>query len=267
MLMKKNFLIVILILSCQLIVNAQTVFELDRPQSMLISGKGIGQDATVNPFAGEDCYAIVKNIGNEIFFARVQQNGKVIETLTINKNEAVKVKLLIGYELYLDTKTQKKAKASINYEKIAQPKIQYVCSPCGINCDTKVFEGPGQCPTCKMKLVDKKSITHKSVSPSDLSKFLQSTKNLLILDVRTKEEFEGHGDPDFGSLKNSVNIPISDIEKGRYKGLDKNKTLLVYCSHSHRSSRVSYLLTQNGFKNVVNLLGGMSEVTDKSVRK
>jgi rhodanese-related sulfurtransferase len=152
-------------------------------------------------------------------------------------------------------------------QKISQVKIQYVCSPCGINCDNKVFEGPGLCPKCKMNLVDKKSITHKSVSPSDLSKFLKSTKNLLVLDVRTKDEFEGHGDPDFGSLKNSVNIPISDIEKGGYKGLDKNKAILVYCSHSHRSSRVSYLLTQNGFKNVVNLLGGLSEVTDRSVLK
>ena len=73
----------------------------------------------------------------------------------------------------------------------------------------------------------KKSIIHKSVSPSDLSKFLKSSKNLVILDVRTKGEFEGHGEPDFGTLKNSVNIPISDLEKGGYKGLDKNKMILV----------------------------------------
>ncbi len=152
-------------------------------------------------------------------------------------------------------------------QKISTVKIQYVCSPCGIKCDNEKFDGPGQCPNCKMKIVDKKSIIHKSVSPSDLSKFLKSTKNLLILDVRTKDEFEGHGEPDFGTLKNSVNIPISEIEKGGFKGLDKNKTILVYCSHSHRSSRVSYLLTQNGFKNVVNLSGGMSEVKAKSVRK
>ena len=57
-------------------------------------------------------------------------------------------------------------------QKTSQVKIQYVCSPCGINCDNEVFDSPGQCPNCKMKLVDKKSITHKSVSPSELSKFL-----------------------------------------------------------------------------------------------
>jgi hypothetical protein len=49
----------------------------------------------------------------------VQNKGKVIEALPIKKNEAVKVKLLIGYQLYLDTKTRKKAKASIDYEKIS----------------------------------------------------------------------------------------------------------------------------------------------------
>jgi len=32
----------------------------------------------------------------------------------------------------------------------------------------------------------------------------------------------------------------------------------VYCSHSHRSPRASYMLSQNGFKNVTNMLGGMS---------
>ena len=108
-----------LILSGQLLVQAQTVFELAPKQSMLITGKGIGQDATINPFAGEECYAIVKNIGNEIFFARLQNKGKVIEIHPIKKTEAVKVKLLVGYELYFDTKIQKKAKASIDYEKIS----------------------------------------------------------------------------------------------------------------------------------------------------
>ncbi|MDP1842716.1 MAG: rhodanese-like domain-containing protein [Sediminibacterium sp.] len=152
-------------------------------------------------------------------------------------------------------------------QKSTSIKVQYVCSPCGMSCDKEVFDTPGECSNCKMKLVDKKSVTNKSVSPTALSKFLKSTKNLLVLDVRTKEEFEGHGEPDFGTLKNSVNIPISELEKGGFQRLDKNKTILVYRSHSHRSSRVSYLLTQNGFKSIVNLLGGMSEVTDKSVLK
>ncbi|MBK9570546.1 MAG: rhodanese-like domain-containing protein [Chitinophagaceae bacterium] len=34
--------------------------------------------------------------------------------------------------------------------------------------------------------------------------------------------------------------------------------MVVYCSHSHRSPRASYMLTQNGFKHVTNMQQGMS---------
>ena len=145
--------------------------------------------------------------------------------------------------------------------------IQYVCSPCGQSCDKEIYTAPGVCTKCNMKLVDKKTIVHKTVTPSELSKYIKATQNLLIVDVRTKEEFEGKAEPNFGTIKNAINIPISEFEKGAYSKLDKNKTILLYCSHSHRSSVVSYLLTQNGFKNIVNLSGGMSVVTDRSVLK
>jgi rhodanese-related sulfurtransferase len=87
------------------------------------------------------------------------------------------------------------------------------------------------------------------------------TKNCVLLVT----DYNGQVKPNFGTLKNAINIPISDIENGGFQKLDKNATILVYCSHSHRSSRVSYLLTQNGFKNVINLLGGMSEVKDITI--
>lgn len=45
---------------------------------------------------------------------------------------------------------------------------------------------------------------------------------------------------------------INELEKY------KDKEIVVYCAHSHRSPRASYMLTQNGFKHVTNMLGGMS---------
>lgn len=62
---------------------AQTEFELDTQQSMIMTGKGPGQDGTINPFYGEDCYAIVKNIGELEFSIRIQQDGKIIKELPI----------------------------------------------------------------------------------------------------------------------------------------------------------------------------------------
>ena len=36
----------------------------------------------------------------------------------------------------------------------AQAAKRYVCAPCGASCDTKVFDSPGTCPVCGMKLVE-----------------------------------------------------------------------------------------------------------------
>lgn len=99
-------------------VPAQTEFVLDPSQSMIMTGKGSGQDATINPYFGQDCYALVKNIGEREFSIRIQQNGKIIEEIPIQKGEQKKVKLLKGYELYLDPNPEGIAKASVAYEKI-----------------------------------------------------------------------------------------------------------------------------------------------------
>ncbi|WGK64836.1 hypothetical protein [Croceiramulus getboli] len=98
--------------------TAQTEFELDPSQSMLMTGKGAGQDATINPYAGEDCYAVVENIGKRAFSIRVQQKGELIEEIPIKKGEVKKVKLLKGYELYLDPNPRAKVRARVSYEKI-----------------------------------------------------------------------------------------------------------------------------------------------------
>ena len=99
-------------------VKAQTEFVLEPSQSMIMTGKGSGQDGTINPYIGQDCYAIVKNIGKREFFIRVQQDGKIIEEISILEDEMKKVKLLKGYELYLDPNPEGIAKASVDYEPI-----------------------------------------------------------------------------------------------------------------------------------------------------
>ena len=116
--MKTIILVISLILAAQLEVIAQTEFVLEAPQSMLMTGKGPGQDGTINPYAGQDCFAIVKNIGERAFSIRVQQKGKIIKEIPILKSETKKVKLLKGYELYLDPNLKGIAKASVDYEKM-----------------------------------------------------------------------------------------------------------------------------------------------------
>jgi hypothetical protein len=115
-------LIVILCLFCftQYETFAQVEFDLSPSQSMSITGKGMGQDATKNPYDGQNCFAIIENIGKREFFIRAQQNGKIIETIPIKKGEIKKVTLLKEYELYLDTRSKGKAKAQVAFEKMTE---------------------------------------------------------------------------------------------------------------------------------------------------
>ncbi len=145
-------------------------------------------------------------------------------------------------------------------------KVTYVCLPCGNDCDTLSYASAGVCSHCKMKLVDKKSIRFANILPNEIASFIskKDKQNVILLDVRTTEEFNGTAEYKFGKLAGAINIPVQDLEKrvtelNRYKG----KEIIVYCSHSHRSPMASYILGQNGFNKVTNMLFGMSQWKNK----
>lgn len=118
--MKPLIFTIFIILLISIEATAQTEFILEPSQSMIMTGKGSGQDGTINPYFGQDCNAIVENIGNIKFFIRVQQKGKILEEITILAGEIKKVTLLKDYELYLDPNPNGIAKASVAYEKISE---------------------------------------------------------------------------------------------------------------------------------------------------
>jgi rhodanese-related sulfurtransferase/DNA-directed RNA polymerase subunit RPC12/RpoP len=140
----------------------------------------------------------------------------------------------------------------------------FVCTPCGSECDKETYDKPGECTHCHMKLVPKSSVTFKSISPSSLCSVMAKKPGTILLDVRTPEEFNGTAQENFGRLKGAINIPIQELES-RLDELKKNRNrdIIVYCSHSHRSPRASYLLTQNGFSRITNMEGGMSVWNDE----
>lgn len=115
--MKTLILVITIIVFAQVETTAQTEFVLEPTQSMIMTGKGPGQDATINPHSGQDCYAIVKNTGKRQFSIRVQKEGKIIEEITILKGEVKEVSLLKGYELYLDPNPEGITRASVDYKK------------------------------------------------------------------------------------------------------------------------------------------------------
>ncbi|HEY6504706.1 MAG TPA: rhodanese-like domain-containing protein [Chitinophagaceae bacterium] len=138
---------------------------------------------------------------------------------------------------------------------------EYVCLPCGAGCDTIQYKNSGTCSHCNMELVKKSTVKHTEVRPQELCSLVPTTgaDNILLLDVRTPAEFNGTSEQKYGRLNTAINIPIQEL-RARIKELDawKDKQIVVYCSHSHRSPRASYMLSQSGFTKVTNMSGGMS---------
>ena len=80
-------------------------------------------------------------------------------------------------------------------------------------------------------------------------------KKGTILDVRTLEEFEISRIPDSKNIDfyNPQNF-MQEIEK-----LDKNSSYYIYCRTGVRSANSCQLMSELGFKNVYNLVGGIVE--------
>ena len=66
--------------------------------------------------------------------------------------------------------------------------------------------------------------------------------NYIILDAREKKEFN------VSHLKGALNIGYDNIDKNVITQLDKNKTIVVYCSIGYRSEKVGELLRAKGYK-------------------
>lgn len=80
-----------------------------------------------------------------------------------------------------------------------------------------------------------------------------SAKDVVILDVRTPEEFrEGHLS---GATLANINDPSFD---SRIATIAKDRKVLVYCAAGGRSARASKIMSEKGWKKVTNMKGGFS---------
>jgi rhodanese-related sulfurtransferase len=143
---------------------------------------------------------------------------------------------------------------------------KYVCLPCGRTCDSTLYDAPGSCKTCMMELVNKATVNIKHIAPGAVCDFIaaKGKENIMLLDVRTAEEFNGMAPDKFGRLAGAINIPVQQLDQraGELKEF-MNKEIIVYCSHSHRSPMATYMLMQKGFTKVINMENGMSEWNNK----
>ena len=86
----------------------------------------------------------------------------------------------------------------------------------------------------------------------DIYKNKISTKNALVFDVRTTEEFN------LGHIKGSINIDFYDekLFVDFFQKINKTKPIYIYCRSGNRSKKSSEILKKIGFVKVYDLLGG-----------
>lgn len=93
----------------------------------------------------------------------------------------------------------------------------------------------------------------KQLNVKQAKKLLDKNEDVLIIDVRTKEEY------DLGHIKNAILIPYDQIEN-KLNDLEeyKNKKIMVYCRTKNRSEIAAKILIENGFTNVYQMTEGYS---------
>lgn len=93
---------------------------------------------------------------------------------------------------------------------------------------------------------------YKNINSEEAYNLINSNEDMIILDVRTKEEFiDGH-------IPGAISIPVQKIDN-ILEDLDefKDKPVLVYCASGGRSPHAVKALLNNDFSKVYHLNRGI----------
>ena len=89
------------------------------------------------------------------------------------------------------------------------------------------------------------------VNSKEVSTMLQKDTKLVVLDVRTAEEFND------GHVKGAINIDIRQPDAlNKIDKLDRNAKYIVHCRTKHRSKMAVDHMLQSGFKNIYQMMDG-----------
>ncbi len=73
--------------------------------------------------------------------------------------------------------------------------------------------------------------------------------NILLLDVRSKQEYEE------GHLPGSICIPVYELQESM--SISKESEIITYCQTDSRSKNATKILKKMGYKNVYYIKGGI----------
>ena len=92
----------------------------------------------------------------------------------------------------------------------------------------------------------------KSVNSTEVNAMLSKANKIVVLDVRTADEFA------MGHVKGAINIDIRQADAtSRIDKLDKKATYVVHCRTNRRSQIAVDHMVQAGFTNIYQMMDGM----------
>jgi rhodanese-related sulfurtransferase len=95
--------------------------------------------------------------------------------------------------------------------------------------------------------------TLQTISPQETHSLAEKDTNIVLLDVRTPEEYNN----ELGHVDRTILIPVQQLGQ-RIEELERyrDKTIIAICRSGNRSGKAAALLTEKGFQ-AKNMEGGM----------
>lgn len=87
------------------------------------------------------------------------------------------------------------------------------------------------------------------IAVSELKSDMERERELQIVDVRARSEFEA------GHVPRAINLPLAELDRGMDR-LDRDTPVAVICAGGYRSSAAASLLERSGFQDLRNVVGG-----------
>jgi adenylyltransferase/sulfurtransferase len=95
-----------------------------------------------------------------------------------------------------------------------------------------------------------------AIDVTEVKRKLDRGDDFLLIDVREPHEYQ------IARIPGARLIPLGELPK-RLQEFDPNAEIVMQCKSGARSQRAVDLMKQNGFKNVLNMTGGITAWSDK----
>jgi hydroxyacylglutathione hydrolase len=98
----------------------------------------------------------------------------------------------------------------------------------------------------------RESASIETIKVQDLCRLLDNEEDIVILDVRGREEIKAKGE-----IPDALNVPVTQLY-GRMAEVPKDKPVCVFCGSGLRSMMAASLLKKEGWSNLRVALGGLA---------